>query len=99
MVFEPSCCSAATFHACVMPSLELGSMPSAIERPGVKATEDGGLDAEDANGGNGLVPPVPAKPAQGLSKGSGVVGVPFRVKVGANGLFSGGWSSADWIWG
>src|SRR5579863_4514146 len=98
-MFEPICCSPATFHACVMPSLAFGSIPSAIERPGVKATDEGGLYAVDANGGNGLCPPVPANPAQGLFNGRGVVGVPFRANVGANGLFSVVWSSVDMICG
>src|SRR5580692_8509959 len=82
-----------------MPSLELGSRASAIDRPGVKATEEGGLYADDANGGKGLIPAVPANPAQGLFRGSGVVGVPFSVNVGANGLFSVVWSSTDSICG
>src|SRR5580704_2315005 len=99
MMFEPNCFSAAAFHACVMPSLAFGSIPSAIERPGVKVTDAGGRYAVDAKGGNGLAPPVPENPAHGLFKGSGVVDVPFRVNVGANGLFSVVWSSVDTICG
>jgi hypothetical protein len=39
----------------------------------------GGFWLAEANGGNGLSPPVAANPAHGLSKGIQVVFVPFKV--------------------
>ena len=82
-----------------MPILACGSIASAIDAPAINVADDGGLYVNDPKGGNGLSPPVPANPDQGLSRGIGVVGVPLKVNVGAKGLLSVVWSSSDSIWG
>src|SRR3954452_17749076 len=84
-MFPPSCCSTEAFQLCVIPSLKFREKVPWSVTGVMNCASAGGSYVAEANGGNGLLPPVATNPAQGLSNEIGFPGVAFNVNVGSNG--------------
>jgi len=67
------------FQLCVVPSLKFLEYVPFIVIGVRNVAFAGGFWLAEANGGNGLTPPVAVNPAQGLSKETQLVFVPFKV--------------------